>query len=44
MGFTREVFPNPREGAGPFLIARRIEDEDLVTVMSYGHGDVVLAP
>ena len=27
--------------AGPFLVARRIEGEDLPTVMTYGHGDVV---
>ncbi len=26
---------------GPFLIARRVEDADLPTVLTYGHGDVV---
>lgn len=42
MGFTCEVYPNPVDGAGPFLIARRDEDPSLPTVMSYGHADVVL--
>ena len=40
MGFTTEVVPNP-EGAGPFLIASRIEDPNLPTVLGYGHGDVI---
>ena len=42
MGFVCDIFPNPVDGAGPFLIARRDEDPSLPTVMSYGHGDVVL--
>ena len=42
MGFVCDVFPNPVEAAGPFLIARRDEDPELPTVMSYGHADVVL--
>jgi acetylornithine deacetylase/succinyl-diaminopimelate desuccinylase-like protein len=41
LGFTSEVVLNPREGAGPFLIARRIERSDLPTLLTYGHGDVV---
>jgi acetylornithine deacetylase/succinyl-diaminopimelate desuccinylase-like protein len=41
LGFTCEIFPNPRADAGPFLVARRIEGDDLPTVMTYGHGDVV---
>ena len=40
LGFGCEVVPNPVEGGGPFLIARRIEDPALPTVLSYGHGDV----
>ncbi|MDN6887902.1 M20 peptidase family dipeptidase, partial [Variovorax sp. CAN2819] len=40
-GFACEVIANPVPGGGPFLIARRIEDPSLPTVMSYGHGDVV---
>jgi acetylornithine deacetylase/succinyl-diaminopimelate desuccinylase-like protein len=27
--------------SGPFLIGRRIEDPDALTVLTYGHGDVV---
>ncbi|MEM7093292.1 MAG: M20 family metallopeptidase [Actinomycetota bacterium] len=42
LGFGCEIFDNPVEDAGPFLIARRTEDADLPTVMSYGHADVVL--
>ncbi|MFY7855714.1 MAG: M20 family metallopeptidase [Rubrivivax sp.] len=41
LGFEGEVWPNPVAGAGPLLIARRVEDPTLPTVLSYGHGDVV---
>lgn len=41
MGFKSELVQNPVEGAGPFLIAERIEDERLPTVLTYGHGDVI---
>lgn len=41
MGFECERIANPVAGGGPFLIARRVEDEALPTVLSYGHGDVV---
>jgi acetylornithine deacetylase/succinyl-diaminopimelate desuccinylase-like protein len=41
MGFACEIVENPVVGGGPFLIARRIEDPALPTVLSYGHGDVV---
>ncbi len=41
LGFACEQFPNPEAGGGPFLVARRIEDAALPTVLSYGHGDVV---
>ncbi len=40
MGFAVEIFDNPREGGAPLLIASRIEDESLPTVLVYGHGDV----
>ncbi|MFM7459870.1 MAG: M20 family metallopeptidase [Burkholderiales bacterium] len=40
MGFTCTVYPNPKAG-GPLLIASRIEDATLPTVLSYGHGDVI---
>ncbi len=41
MGFTTETLPNPVEGVGPILLAERIEDPALPTVLMYGHGDVV---
>ena len=41
IGYAVEIFDNPIEAAGPFLIARRIEDPGLRTVLTYGHGDVV---
>src|ERR1700761_4791826 len=40
-GFACEQIPTPEAGGGPFLVARRIEDPALPTVLSYGHGDVV---
>lgn len=41
LGFDCTVVPNPMPGNGPMLIARRIEDPALPTVLSYGHGDTV---
>ncbi len=41
MGFTCRLFENPDPAGGPFLIARRHEADELPTVLSYGHGDVV---
>jgi acetylornithine deacetylase/succinyl-diaminopimelate desuccinylase-like protein len=41
MDFTCEIFPNPVSGGGPFLVARRLEDATLPTVLLYGHGDVI---
>ena len=41
LGFTWKVYPNPKPSYGPFLIAERIEDPSLVTVFTYGHGDVI---
>lgn len=41
LGFTCEIFDNPTGMAGPLMIAERIEDASLPTVLSYGHGDVV---
>ena len=40
MGFSCEILPNPK-GKGPFLLAERIEDKALPTVLGYGHGDVI---
>jgi acetylornithine deacetylase/succinyl-diaminopimelate desuccinylase-like protein len=41
LGFRCRVLPSPVSGGGPFLLAERIEDPSLATVLSYGHGDVI---
>lgn len=41
LGFACEIVANPVAGGGPLLIAHRVEDEGLPTVLTYGHGDVV---
>ena len=41
IGFTYNILPNPVSGAGPILLAERIENSDLPTILTYGHGDVV---
>lgn len=41
-GFACEVLQNPFEDAGPVLLATRIEDPTLPTLLCYGHGDVVM--
>jgi acetylornithine deacetylase/succinyl-diaminopimelate desuccinylase-like protein len=41
IGFKVEILPNPVAGVGPILLAERIEDPTLPTVLSYGHGDVI---
>lgn len=41
MGYELHLIDNPVDGGGPFLIARRIEDEKFPTVLTYGHGDVI---
>ena len=43
MGFRTEVLDNPEPIHGPVLVATRIEDPALPTVLFYGHGDVVRA-
>ncbi len=40
MGFVCRLYENPKRG-GPLLLATRIEDPSLPTVLSYGHGDVI---
>jgi acetylornithine deacetylase/succinyl-diaminopimelate desuccinylase-like protein len=40
LGFTCRVHESP-VGKSPFLIASRMEGDDLPTVLSYGHGDVI---
>jgi acetylornithine deacetylase/succinyl-diaminopimelate desuccinylase-like protein len=42
LGFTWQIIDNPLPGKSPFLIAERIEDPAAPTVLTYGHGDVVL--
>ncbi|MEM9354804.1 MAG: M20 family metallopeptidase [Pseudomonadota bacterium] len=41
IGFACQKFENPVAGAGPVLLATRIEDPTLPTVLGYGHGDVI---
>jgi acetylornithine deacetylase/succinyl-diaminopimelate desuccinylase-like protein len=40
MGFTRCLLDNP--AGAPFLFAERHERDDVPTMLTYGHGDVVL--
>ena len=40
-GFETKVIENPIENRGPALLASRMENETLPTVLIYGHGDVV---
>ncbi|MCL2428227.1 MAG: M20 family metallopeptidase [Alphaproteobacteria bacterium] len=41
IGFSVTIHPNPNAGFGPILVAERIEDRGLPTVLTYGHGDTV---
>jgi acetylornithine deacetylase/succinyl-diaminopimelate desuccinylase-like protein len=41
LGFAVGIHDNPVAGAGPILVAERIEGPDLPTVLTYGHGDTV---
>ena len=43
MGFAWEVLENPVVPRLPFLVGQRIEGDDLPTLLTYGHGDTVLA-
>lgn len=40
MGFTIRVLEDDK-APGPFLLAERIEDPSFLTILQYGHGDVV---
>ncbi|WP_023638806.1 M20 family metallopeptidase [Dickeya zeae] len=42
MGFECLIVPNPVADRGPFLLARRMEPAAALTVLTYGHGDVVM--
>jgi acetylornithine deacetylase/succinyl-diaminopimelate desuccinylase-like protein len=43
LGFVVAIHPNPipGSGAGPILLAERVEDRRRPTVLTYGHGDTV---
>jgi acetylornithine deacetylase/succinyl-diaminopimelate desuccinylase-like protein len=41
MGFKIELFDNPIEGGGPILVGERIENPSLLSMLTYGHGDVI---
>ena len=41
MGFHCTYLDNPVAGGSAFLLAERIESPDFLTVLTYGHGDVV---
>ena len=41
LGFASRMFENPNGRRPPLLVAERIEDPKLVTVLIYGHGDTV---
>ena len=43
MGHRVAYYENPIPGGPPFLIGTRTEDAALPTILTYGHGDVVLA-
>ncbi len=43
IGFDCMIFDNRDPAGGPFLIGTRIEDPNLPTVLTYGHGDVIRA-
>ena len=42
MGFKCKVMENPASKANIILFAERIENADFSTILTYGHGDVVL--
>ena len=41
LAFEVEIVDNPSGAGGPMLLARRIEDRSLPTVLGYGHADVI---
>lgn len=42
LGFDCQIIANPHVGKNPFLLARRLEADADFTLLTYGHGDVVL--
>jgi len=43
MGFVCSIHENPDPRGGPLLIGERHEGDDLPTILTYGHGDVIRA-
>ncbi|MCW5731760.1 MAG: M20 family metallopeptidase [Alphaproteobacteria bacterium] len=41
LGYACRMEANPVAGMGPFLLAERHEGDELPTVLTYGHGDVI---
>jgi len=41
LGFATQIYDNPLPGQGPVLLATRLEEASLPTVIGYGHGDVI---
>jgi acetylornithine deacetylase/succinyl-diaminopimelate desuccinylase-like protein len=41
LGFTCKIYDNPVPQKGPLILATRMEDPKLPTVLGYGHGDVI---
>ncbi|HSV53680.1 MAG TPA: M20 family metallopeptidase [Burkholderiaceae bacterium] len=41
IGFVCRYLDNPVAGGAPFLLAERMESPDALTLLTYGHGDVV---
>jgi acetylornithine deacetylase/succinyl-diaminopimelate desuccinylase-like protein len=41
LGFECKIYDNPVPQKGPLILATRIEDPKLPTVLGYGHGDVI---
>lgn len=42
LGFGCEIIDNPSHDGGALLLGERVEGEGLPTILTYGHGDVVL--
>jgi len=43
MGFSCRIIDNPDPRGGPLLLGTRHEGDNLTTVLTYGHGDVIRA-
>ncbi|MEE4346876.1 MAG: M20 peptidase family dipeptidase, partial [Paracoccaceae bacterium] len=43
LGFSCSIHDNPDPRGGPLLTGERHEGDDLPTILTYGHGDVIRA-